>query len=120
MAESSGFGVLYRLKKTDEFSSVFAFRRSLRGGPFQLFYRPNGLESARFGVVVGKKFVRQAVKRNRVKRVAREAFRLARSGLPSVDLVLRVMAKRNDVHRGELRREIEAMFAKLPGRVVSV
>lgn len=117
MAGGSGFGVFYRLKKTDEFSSVFAFRRSLRGGPFQLFYRPNGLTSARLGVVVGKRFVRHAVKRNRVKRVVREAFRLARPGLPAFDLVLRVMSKPSDFKGKDLRIRIEALFGKLCGGV---
>jgi len=107
------FGVVYRLKKTDEFSSVFAFRHSLRGGPFQLFYRPNGLATARLGVVVGKRFVRHAVKRNRIKRVAREAFRWTRSGLPACDLVLRVASKPQNMDRGTLREGLDALFGKL-------
>ena len=120
VVEDFGFGVLYRLKKTDEFSSVFAFRRSLRGGAFQLFYRPNGLKSARLGVVVGKRFVRQAVKRNRVKRLVREAFRVARAGLPPLDLVLRVMSKPDDFEGNGLRHQIEALLRRVGSGVASV
>ncbi len=90
------------MRKTDDFSSVFAFRRSLRRGPFQLFYRPNTLTTARMGVVVGKRFVRSAVARNRIKRVVREVFRLNRLELPCVDMVVRIAATpKPDVRLGD-------------------
>ena len=113
LAAPTGFGPGYRLRKTDEFSSVFAFRRSLRGGPFQLFFRPSGLATARLGVVVGKKFVRSAVARNRIKRVVREAFRLSRYKLPTVDVIFRVGAK--PAPDSDLRAEVEALLRRLAG-----
>src|SRR5262245_45596093 len=60
---------VYRLRKTDEYSSVFAFRRVLRGRFLSVHYRPNGLATARMGVVVAKKLARRAVLRNLVKRI---------------------------------------------------
>ena len=55
-----GFRGAHRLHKTDEFSSVFAFRRALRGRYYMLHYRPNGLDTARLGVVVAKKLAKRA------------------------------------------------------------
>jgi ribonuclease P protein component len=57
---------------------------------FALHYRPNGLSDARIGFVIPKKQARSAVLRNAVKRQARELFRQRRSGLPPLDLVLRL------------------------------
>lgn len=105
-----GFRSEYRLRKTDEYSSVFAFRRALRSAHFQLSYRPNEAGSARLGTVVGKKQARNSVRRNLVKRLAREAFRLRREKLPAYDLVLRLTRSIADAGRGELRAEIDGLM----------
>ncbi|GHT89859.1 ribonuclease P protein component [Betaproteobacteria bacterium] len=111
----------YRLTKTDEFSSVFGFRRVLRGKSFLLHYgesRPAGAPAAhaRLGVVIGKKFLRHAVGRNCVKRIAREAFRLVQSQLPPRDLVLRLSVKMQKPKRQarlEIAAEIRQLLAKI-------
>lgn len=105
---------IYRLHKTDEFSSVFAFRRSLRAGVFQLSWFPNQLGTARLGLVIGKKFARQAVLRNRVKRLARESFRHSREHLPCYDLVLRLAQRIGKVNADQaMRAEIDRLFCRL-------
>jgi ribonuclease P protein component len=109
----NGFRDKHRLRKTDEFSSVFAFRRVIRGNHFDLLYRPNTLATARLGLVVAKKFVHSAVKRNLVKRVVRESFRLARMGLQHHDIVVRVSNRMNDCDRNALRSEIDSLFDRL-------
>lgn len=89
------FARRYRLTKTDEFSSVFGFRRAIRGKLLMLHYqpRPDGLNDARLGVVVGKKLLKRAVDRNRVKRIVREQFRRDRPQLPPCDLIVRFAVK---------------------------
>jgi ribonuclease P protein component len=105
----------YRLQKTDEFSSVFAFRRALRGRFYTLHYRPNELESARLGVTVAKKLVRRANGRNLVKRIAREVFRRQRKDLPTCDLVIRLHASITGVHRAALHLDLRQLLNRLPG-----
>ena len=89
------FARRYRLTKTDEFSSVFGFRRAIRGKLLMLHYqpRPDGLNDARLGVVVGKKLLKRAVDRNRFKRIIREQFRRERPNLPACDLIVRLAVK---------------------------
>jgi ribonuclease P protein component len=53
-------------------------------GPLLVFTRPNDLAYHRLGLSVSRK-VGNAVRRNRVKRMLREAFRLTRHGWPSLD-----------------------------------
>ncbi len=51
--------------------------------------RENGLDHTRMGLSIGKKVWKSAVKRNRVRRVFREAFRLSLPDLPvGLDVVL--------------------------------
>ena len=104
----------YRLRKTDEYSSVFAFRRVLRGRFLSVYYRPNGLATARMGVVVAKKLARRAVLRNLVKRICREAFRIRRAALPRLDLVIRLSAPAAGAGRCELREDLLVLLGRLP------
>ncbi|MCX8145274.1 MAG: ribonuclease P protein component [Azovibrio sp.] len=105
----------YRLTKTDEYSSVFGFRRAIRGRFFLLHHGPAGVpgQPARLGLVIGKKLLKRAVHRNWVKRIARERFRLCHPGLPAVDIVLRLAVKLDKPARAELAADIEALFARL-------
>lgn len=79
-----------RLLKTDEFSSVFNFRCGKVGRFLNVYAKPNESQTARLGVVVGKKQLRTAVARNLAKRIVRDAFRLYRHDLPALDYIVRV------------------------------
>ena len=50
----------------------------------------NGGNAARIGVIVPKKGNRLAVRRNRIKRLVRDYFRLTRTHLKSVDIIVHV------------------------------
>ena len=104
----------YRLTKTDEFSSVFAFRRVLRGARFALHYSPNPAGTARLGLVVAKKLAKRAVQRNLVKRIGRDVFRHAHASLPPYDLVLRLSAKLDTVTRRMMRDDMISLLGRLP------
>jgi len=112
---SRSFRPAYRLRKTDEYSSVFAFRKVIKGRFFVLHYRPSetGI-TARLGVVVAKKLARQAVQRNFIKRIARDLFRHVRATLPCHDLILRVHAPVALASRAELRADMQQVLRRLP------
>jgi ribonuclease P protein component len=104
----------FRLRKTDEYSSVFAFRRALRGRFLTVHYRPNGQATARMGVVVAKKLARRAVLRNLVKRICREVFRIGRGALPGLDLVIRLSAPAAGATRVQIREDLLGLLGRLP------
>lgn len=114
--DGSGFPKRYRLTKTDEYSSVFGFRRALKSPHFLLHYRPRAAgedASARLGIVVPKRLVKAAVRRNLIKRIGRERFRLLRSRLPAQDLILRLNAKLQPLDRKAVAEEIGRLLLKL-------
>jgi ribonuclease P protein component len=72
------------------------------------------MQCARLGLIVGKKAVPHATARNRIKRVIRERFRLARGGLGAVDVIVRVVAP---VNREALHRHLDRLLAELTARL---
>ena len=109
------FARRYRLTKTDEFSSVFGFRRAIRGKLLMLHYFPRhgSTGDARLGLVIGKKQLRRAVDRNRVKRVIRETFRRLRHELPANDIVVRLAVKPQSLDTRALTEDLLILLDKL-------
>lgn len=108
-----------KLIKTDEFSSVFNFRKRIFATYIAIHYQPNTLDTARLGLVVGKKIAKSAVQRNYMRRVLRECFRLQRHDIPAVDLVIRVQKKFDQQHFSQLQQEFNEVIVKLKRRVNS-
>jgi len=77
----------YRLRKKEDFNRVYQKGKSLANRQLVLFFLPNGLAHFRLGISVNKKLGR-AVKRNRLKRLVREAVRTLKEEIqPGYDLV---------------------------------
>ena len=88
----ASFGKAKRLLNAQDYSAVFdepdakAFHKNLL-----LLAKVNNGPGHRLGLVIAKKNVRQAVQRNRIKRIAREFVRKVPDGVP-MDVV--VLARR--------------------------
>lgn len=76
------------LRRPSEFRAVYDYRCGASDAWLGLSARPNGLEHSRVGLSVSKKYG-NAVKRVRLRRLYREAFRLGRHDLASgLDIVM--------------------------------
>lgn len=92
--EESGTGRRYRLRKSQhlrdgaDFDAIYGLKQRAGDNHLLIFARRNGLDWTRFGLSVSRKHG-NAVKRNRIKRLLREAFRLSQHELPAgLDLIL--------------------------------
>ena len=106
-----------KLIKTDDFSSVFNFRKRISAQHLAIHYQPNTLSHARLGLVIGKKTAKLAVSRNYMRRVLRELFRLQQQEICQVDLVIRVQKKFSKVDFNQIKQEFNELIAKLNKRV---
>lgn len=106
------FGKSNRLLTPGEFKAVFdsaIFKAS--GRNLLLLAIPS--DSTRLGLVVAKKHVRQAVQRNRLKRLLRESFRHHKTTLVYLDIVALVKPGLWQQDNGTIRNIIDAQWQNL-------
>jgi ribonuclease P protein component len=108
-----------KIIKTDEFSSVFNFRKRISSQHLAIHYQPNIQQRARLGLVVGKKMAKLAVHRNYMRRVLREFFRTHQHEICHADLVIRVQKKFSKVDFLQIQAQFEALIDKVNRRVSS-
>ena len=95
--------------KSRDYRSVYKKGLSVKQGPLVLCYIPNGLEHSRIGFSISSRNVKQAVRRNRARRLFREVYRKNKSAIKKgLDLVL--VVKRSLPEKMMYRDAEEALF----------
>ena len=103
-----------KLIKTDDFSSVFNFRKRISNKFLVMRFKPNELAYPRLGLIVAKKTAKLAVNRNYMRRVLRELFRLNQHNIASLDLVIQVQKKFDKLDFFVIKKEFNGLLNKLP------
>lgn len=84
----NGFSKSLRLLSPKDFQHVFANAERFGNRNWTFIVRPNEKPYPRLGLAIAKKQLARAVWRNRVKRLAREAFRQHKDDLSGYDIVV--------------------------------
>ena len=102
-----------RLKTPADFKKVFACPVKSTDRYFTLLAIKNQLEHPRLGLAIAKKNIKFAVNRNKIKRAARESFRLQQHQLVTLDIV--VLARRDAANATsiQLANSLEKHWQKL-------
>ena len=104
------FGKEERIRRRADFLRISRDGAKYQTGHFRLSMCPNSLPHRRLGVTVGK-HVGTAVKRNRVKRLLREFFRLNKARLPaSTDIVVVAKEGAAGLNLWQVSDELKGIF----------
>ncbi|HSE83239.1 MAG TPA: ribonuclease P protein component [Thermodesulfobacteriota bacterium] len=85
---NSRFPSELRIRKSSDFKKVFEKGKKFSSEHYTIIFTPNSLGFPRLGLVVGKKRMSGAVKRNRVKRIVREVFKKNKPVFNSLDVLI--------------------------------
>jgi ribonuclease P protein component len=104
-----------RLQHARQFDAVYAAKVRETRGPLMTYAIPNSLGHPRLGLSVGRK-VGTAPKRNRIKRLIREAFRLMQHDLPrGYDIGVNVRPHETAL-LADYQRMLSSMMIRLHGK----
>ena len=102
----------HRLSNRDDFTAVYEAKVRESRGPLTVYARPNGLPHPRLGLSTSRK-VGTAPRRNRIRRLLREAFRHLRHELPPGYDLLVVVRPHEPLTLAEYQTLLAAVALKL-------
>ena len=104
----------HRIRLPSEYSAVYGAKTRESRGPLTAYALPNTLGHPRLGMSVSRK-VGTAVRRNRIRRLIRESFRLLQHDLPQgYDFVV-VVRPHEPLMLAEYQKLLTAMLVRLHG-----
>ncbi|MCC6917460.1 MAG: ribonuclease P protein component [Nitrosomonas sp.] len=103
-----------RLRKSEEFRAVLRNKIVFESLSLRLHVKPatTHCDYARVGLVVAKRIERKAVRRNRIKRLIREAFRKHRHMLKNLDCVVQLRCPADQSDSSHIYQEAAVLFNK--------
>ena len=103
-----------RLQQSSEFNAVFE-QNSLRinASEFLILARQNDFTFSRLGMIISKRTTPTSVKRNRFKRLTREAFRHSKLNKIPLDIIVLGRQKTNKMTKKELLESLTVNFQLL-------
>lgn len=115
----NSFGAELRLRSKPQFDAIYAAGRRIDDRFFGLRVKPNGLGFPRIGLAVAVKTAGNAVLRNRLRRLVRESFRLARYDLPAVDIVVAAKFPAAEAPATTLRASLATLWQRVASTCAS-
>ena len=106
-----------RLSQPNHYRRVFdSPEYTVSSGAFLILAAPSTTKSSRLGVVVAKKSIRRAVRRNRIKRLVREQFRHHHFN-EAIDLVVLARSSADQMDNPSVWQELDRLWRTLERKV---
>nr|WP_301289098.1 ribonuclease P protein component [Natronocella acetinitrilica] len=102
-----------RLLRARDFRAVFQNAERVSDRHFTVLFCRGSSIHARLGMAVPKRAVPRAVDRNRIKRQVRESFRLNRSRLPPMDVVVLARAAARSATGPDLKQALGRLWQRV-------
>ena len=102
-----------RILKPADFTRLRHTSRRVGGRHFSAEAAPALGDCARLGLAVSRRVSTNAVRRNRIKRIARDSFRKIRLTLPPLDILLIARPSADAETNQSLRAELDALWQRL-------
>lgn len=112
----AGLSSAVRVRRRADFLALRSAAGRWHGNHFVLRWVASSADCARLGLAVSRKVSKRAVVRNRIKRVARESFRLRRAAMPTVDVLVIARASAAASDNAALRADLERGWQTLKRR----
>ena len=106
------FPAALRVRAKRDFESAYRTGRRLGDSFFSITLAPNTVNLPRLGLSVGTKAIGNAIARNRVRRLIRESFRLARPGLVPNDYVVGAKSAARKASASTLRASLDTLWTR--------
>ena len=98
------------IRRPIEFTHALKLGKRHTAGPFTCFYLKTDRDFSRLGMIIGKKYCKLAVARNRLKRLIREQFRRSAIVALGLDVVILLRASCEAVPEQEQKVCLEKLF----------
>lgn len=114
MADGSSFNKSERLLNSADYKRVFDdVRFKSADNHFTVLATSNIPDNARLGIIIAKKNIRRAVRRNHIKRVIRESFRHHKACLTGMDIIVLTRSGALEAPNPLLFRSLEKHWRRL-------
>ncbi|OGW85640.1 MAG: ribonuclease P protein component [Omnitrophica bacterium RIFCSPHIGHO2_02_FULL_46_11] len=113
-ASRTSFPRTERIKQAADFRTILKYAHVFRESGVALYCSQiPAQDKSRLGIVVSRRVLKNAVDRNRVKRVTREFFRLNKTNFRSnFDLVVRIIESGKSFKNNNLREVLNRLFKR--------
>ena len=105
-----------RLLTPSDFTPVFKNPVVASSPAFTFLAINNNLDNPRLGLTIAKKRVKKAHARNRIKRLARESYRLSQHQLPNIDVIIMAKNGTDKLTNEELFKHLNKLWKKIAHR----
>ena len=113
MLDSYSLSRLLRIRKASEFKALKHAGIRIRNRHFIFNAKKNQLNHPRIGIIISKRSIPKAVRRNQVRRLIKEWFRINQHHLPLMDIVVIVAQASREQQAKVLQECLENLSQKL-------